>query len=293
MHHRPTQIALLAISVVVIGVIDYFSGPDIGFSLFYLAPIVWAAWRLTGTVAIGLALFAAVLWLGADVAWHGLDAVVLWNAFTRLGIYIAIAWLTARVRGDQRDLRELNTRLQQLLEHEQQLSRTDALTSLPNRRLFVDELRRASARSHRTGAPIAVAFLDLEHLKLLNEKLGHAAGDAMLKRIATILAGNVRGNDLAARLGGDEFGLLLDQCGEESARATVGRLLEQIRGALSEVSAVSVGVSIGVACFDAPPEAPQAMLDHADAAMFCAKAKGPYHVYVVHFPGGAEVPAQT
>jgi len=286
MTSRAAPIALLVVAVAVIGAIDYASGPDIGFSLFYLVPIVWSAWRLTGAVAIGLAVLAAVFWLAADMLWHGLDAVVLWNAFTRLGIYIVIAWLTARVRTDQLQLRELNRKLQELLEQEQQLARTDALTELPNRRLFIDELRRAGARSHRTRAPLAVAFIDFEHLKQLNERLGHAAGDALLKRVAAVLAKHVRGNDVAARLGGDEFGILLDQCTEETARTTTERLLEQIVNALGAES--SVGVNIGVACFDEPPSVAESMLDHADAAMFCAKAKGPRQIYIVHLPGGAE-----
>jgi len=280
------QVALLVACVIVIGIIDWLTGPDVGFSLFYLAPITWAAWYEDRTTALALALLAAAFWLGADAAWHGINPVTLWNSFTRLGIYVAIAWLLARVRFDQRRLQDLNQLLQQKLEEEQQLARTDSLTGLPNRRMFVDELRRAVARSRRAGSPLAVALLDLEHLPQLNERLGRAAGDTLLRRVADVLSRYVRENDVAARLGGDEFGLLLDHSTEATARTTLERLLKQIEGVVGEVSSVAIGISIGAACFDRPPEMVEAALDHADAAMYCAKAKGPHEIYVVHFPAG-------
>jgi diguanylate cyclase (GGDEF)-like protein len=283
------QAALLAICIAVIGVIDYLTGPDIGLSLFYLLPIVWAAWYMDAATSIGLAVLASGFWMGAEVMWRGLNGVSVWNGFTRLGIYIAMAWAIARVRDDQRDLQALNTRLQQSLEHEQQLARTDSLSGLPNRRLFVDELRRAIARCRRGGTPLAVAFLDLEHLKQLNDRLGHAAGDAVIKQVAEVLNHHVRGNDVAARLGGDEFGVLLDECNEANARKSMERVLDQLRAVLAGSDApVPLGVSIGVACFDTPPQAAQSVIDHADAAMYCAKGKGTHEIYVVHFPAGAE-----
>jgi diguanylate cyclase (GGDEF)-like protein len=285
-----TQTVLLAVCVAVIGVIDYQSGPDIGFSLFYLAPIVWSAWYMDGATAIGLAVLASGFWIGADVMWHGFNGISAWNGFTRLGIYIGMAWSVAHLRHDRRDLQALNARLQHLLEQEQQLARTDSLTGLPNRRLFVDELRRAIARSRRNGAPLAVAFLDLEHLKQLNDRHGHAAGDAVIGRVADVLGRHVRGNDMAARLGGDEFGVLLDACTQDTARSTMERLLEQLRAMLIETSPVTIGVSIGVACFDAPPQAAETIIDHADAAMYCAKGKGAHEIYIAHYPAGSEEP---
>jgi len=279
------QPVLLTGCVALIGALDYVTGPDIGFSLFYLLPIAWCAWHGRRPVAIALAVVAALLWFTADSAWHGVNLVSLWNGFTRLGIYFAIAFLTARLRHDEMRLRALNARLQELLEQEQQLSRTDPLTNLPNRRLFVDELRRASARIHRTGKPIAVAYVDLDRFKAFNDRFGHAAGDAVLRQVARVLAMQVRGNDVAARLGGAQFGLLLDQCPEDSARATMTRLLDRVVAGLGEVGKGDVSVSIGVACFDGPQLAPEAMIDHADAAMYCAKGQGTNRLYITRLTG--------
>jgi diguanylate cyclase (GGDEF)-like protein len=263
-----------------IGAVDYLSGPEIGFSLFYLLPIVYGAWQGERGLGVALALFGAALWIAAETAWVGVTAVSMWNGFTRLGIYVSMAWLIARVRDDQRELQALNGRLKELLEHEQHLARTDALTGLPNRRLFVDELRRAVARIHRLGRPVAVAYLDLDGFKTFNDRQGHAAGDAVLRRIADVLAGHVRGTDVAARLGGAQFGVLLDRCTEDNARTTSIRLIDQLTATLKEVGAADVGVCVGVACFEDDSFDPEAMIDHADAAMYCAKGQGTNRVYV-------------
>src|SRR5204863_5165280 len=123
---------LLACAILVIGAIDYATGPDIGFSLFYLVPVAWGSWRLARPYAISLALLAAASWAAADFAFHGVNAVSVWNSFTRLGMYVALAALTSRVRDDQQQLRALNDQLQGLLTEERHLARTDRLTSLPN-----------------------------------------------------------------------------------------------------------------------------------------------------------------
>jgi diguanylate cyclase (GGDEF)-like protein len=277
---RWSQPVLLAVSVAAIGAVDYLTGPRIGFSLFYLVPIVWGAWHGERGLGVALALLAAAFWIAADTAWTGVTVVSMWNGFTRLGIYVSMAVLIARVREDQRALHDLNARLKELLEHEQVLARTDSLTGLPNRRLFLDELRRATARMHRSSKPVAVVYMDLDGFKTFNDKTGHAAGDAVLRRVAEVLSGQVRGTDLAARLGGAQFGVLLDRCSEDSARITATRLLDQLTVALKDVAKGDVGVSVGVACFEDDSFGPEAMIDHADAAMYCAKGQGQNCIYV-------------
>lgn len=274
------QPALLVASIVAIGAADYLSGPEIGFSLLYLAPIAYAAWSFERTLGIGLALLAGAFWIAADTAWLGVTAVSMWNGFTRLGIYLSIAWLVSRVRDDQRELRALNARLTEHLQQERHLARTDSLTELPNRRLFIDELRRASARIHRSGKPLAVAYLDLDGFKTFNDRMGHPAGDVILRRVSEVLAGHVRGTDVAARLGGAQFGILLDRCTEENARTTSMRLVDQLTVALKDAGAADVGVCVGVACFEDDSFAPEAMIDHADAAMYCAKGQGVNRIYI-------------
>ena len=290
MTSRRPQPIVLAVLVVAVGVLDYLSGPQIGFSLFYLGPIVWGAWHGQRALGIGLALLAAAFWIGAEVLWVGVTPVSMWNGLTRLGIYVSMSWLISRVRDDQHELRALNERLKELLEHEQHLGRTDGLTGLPNRRMFVDELRRASARIHRAAKPIALAYIDLDGFKTFNDRMGHAAGDSVLRSVAAVLGGQVRGTDIAARLGGAQFGILLDRCSEDSAKVTATRLVDQLTVALKSAGAGDVGVSVGVACFENDSFTPEAMIDHADAAMYCAKGQGLNRIYITRL-GTSHEPA--
>jgi diguanylate cyclase (GGDEF)-like protein len=283
MQMSPTaRTAVLVISVAAIGVLDYLTGPNVGFSLFYLAPIVWSAWHSNRLTWLTLVALASASWIGAEIAWRGVNLVSLWNGFTRVGIYLSMAWLTSRLRGEHEQLRELNAKLQQMLEEEQVLARTDALTKLPNRRLFIDELRRAVSRSRHSNTPIAVAYMDLDRFKTFNDRYGHVAGDAVLRSVGEVLMAHVRGNDVAARLGGDEFGILLEQCTPQTADITVRRLLENLNTTVNDLAREPVGISIGVAYFECPPLSADAVIDHADAAMYCAKAQGNNRIYVTN-----------
>ena len=279
---RPLVTFSLAGCVVCIGIADDLTGPDVGFSLFYLVPIVWSAWHIDRVTSLALVVLASGLWLGAEVAWRGVNVVSLWNGFTRMGIYLAMAWLVGRLRAEQRQLHEINAKLQAMLDHEQLLARTDLLTTLPNRRLFVDELKRATARSHRMNAPLAVAYLDLDGFKPFNDRHGRIAGDAVLRSIADVLTTYTTANSVAARLGGDEFGLLLEQCTRPAAESIARRLFQDLIVIVGNVTKDTVGINIGVACFERPPLSPDAVIDHADAAMFCAKAQGRNGIYVTH-----------
>src|SRR5918999_5558610 len=105
-------IALLLACIAAIGLVDYVTGPDVGFSLFYLVPIVWSGWYINRTASVALALTAAASWISAEVAWHGMTPVSMWNGFTRIGIFVAMAWLTSRLRVEQYQLHEANAKLQ-------------------------------------------------------------------------------------------------------------------------------------------------------------------------------------
>jgi diguanylate cyclase (GGDEF)-like protein len=293
---HPIVAALLVGSVVVIGVADYLTGPDVGFSLFYLAPIVWCAWHINRVMSFALVALASGFWLAAEIAWRGVSLVSFWNGFTRIGIYLGMAWLTSRLRAEQRQLHELNARLQVMLDHEKLLARTDSLTTLPNRRLFIDELKRATARSHRLSAPVAVAYLDLDGFKTFNDRNGRVAGDAVLRAIADVLTTHLSGNGIAARLGGDEFGILLEQCTQEAADNFARRVFQDLLVVVGNLTKDTVGINIGVACFERPPLSPDAVIDHADAAMFCAKAQGHNGIYVTHIaaePFTSSAPARA
>ncbi len=163
----------------------------------------------------------------------------------------------------------------------------DGLTGLPNRALLLDRLEQALADAARSGHPLAVLFLDLDHFKAVNDCGGHRAGDLLLTEVAGLLLGAVRPADTVARLGGDEFVIVCrntdSPAAEEVARRVKGVLAGSVR---VDGRPVAVTASIGIAV--TPPVDPDAelLLLHSDAAMYEAKARGRNgaHVFDVALP---------
>jgi diguanylate cyclase (GGDEF)-like protein len=152
----------------------------------------------------------------------------------------------------------------------------DPLTGLPNRTLFLDRLEGALDRSLRTGAAIAVLFVDVDHFKEINDTLGHAAGDRLLTVLAERLRSMLRPMDTVARFGGDEFTLLF---GDLASENEITRIAERIGHAASapitlDGAEAQVTVSIGVSTVTNPTVSPEELIREADAAMYRAKELG-------------------
>jgi diguanylate cyclase (GGDEF)-like protein len=153
----------------------------------------------------------------------------------------------------------------------------DALTGLPNRTLLVDRLRPALATADRDGRSIALFFLDVDHLKVLNDSLGHHAGDELLCAIGPRLAAVLRPGDTVARFGGDEFAILCDDIADE---AHALRVADRLVGAFAQPFEVCgeprfCSTSVGVVVSDpGGPRQPEELLSDADAALYRAKERG-------------------
>jgi diguanylate cyclase (GGDEF)-like protein len=161
------------------------------------------------------------------------------------------------------------------------LARHDALTSLPNRTLFLDRVEQAVIRGRRNESTLAVLFLDLDGFKAVNDRFGHAEGDELLKTVAARLVACVRAVDSVARLGGDEFAVLLEGVdGVAELDVLCQRLLVALRREIRVMGhEVVVGASIGVAVADRDDDAPS-LLRNADMAMYRAKALGKDRFFV-------------
>jgi diguanylate cyclase (GGDEF)-like protein len=151
----------------------------------------------------------------------------------------------------------------------------DALTGLPNRSLFFEHLARAVANANRTGASLAVLYLDLDRFKLVNDSLGHNVGDQLLEAVAQRLRTTLRTADLAARLGGDEFAVLAENSSTEGATL----LAERVGKALGDPFRIdghdlTVSASIGVVVDIAGQTDADSLLRNADLAMYRAKLDG-------------------
>ncbi len=171
-----------------------------------------------------------------------------------------------------RDITE-RVRTQERLQY---LAHHGVLTGLPNRTLFLDRLEQAMARARRHDRTVAVMFMDLDRFKVINDSLGHAVGDALLRELGGRLRAAVREGDTVARFGGDEFAVLLEDMAQPE---DVPRVARKLLEALAEPFTVGgrelfLTASIGASLFPADGDDAERLLQHADAAMYQAKAQG-------------------
>ena len=151
----------------------------------------------------------------------------------------------------------------------------DALTGLPNRALFLEHLGRAVSNARRSGQSIAVLFLDLDRFKLVNDSLGHPAGDRLLAAVALRLRESLRESDLAARLGGDEFAVLAENTTIQGARTIADTITESLRDAfVIDGQELLISASTGVVVDHGGRTAAADLLRNADVAMYRAKVEG-------------------
>lgn len=216
--------------------------------------------------------------IGATGTWHG----ELWNRRKSGEVYpeqitiTAIADDAGQVTHYVAVLRDITERkrLEQEVEH---LAFFDALTQLPNRRLFNDRLGQCLRQAQRTRSVLALMFIDLDKFKPINDTYGHGAGDLVLQTVAQRLAGCLRASDTAARVGGDEFLVLLPDLQAASDAVAVG---EKIRQALEVPCMAADGVelrvsaSIGIALYPLHAQTEHDLLLLGDRAMYEAKSAG-------------------
>jgi diguanylate cyclase (GGDEF)-like protein len=189
--------------------------------------------------------------------------------------------ITARTRG----LEAANQQLRHLATH-------DALTGLPNRVLLDDRLQQAIAHAGRDMRSFAVLVCDLDRFKLINDSLGHRAGDELLQEVARRLSAVVRTADTVARFGGDEFVLIGTSIADDEEAADLAARVMHVLQAPVRIAAIDIHTSpsIGIAIYPDDGETVQALLAHADAAMYFAKqnGRGNFRRYVAGMHAGTE-----
>jgi diguanylate cyclase (GGDEF)-like protein/PAS domain S-box-containing protein len=156
----------------------------------------------------------------------------------------------------------------------------DALTGLPNRMSFMERLEQSMLEARAGGTRLALLFVDLDHFKRVNDSLGHVVGDALLRTIAARIIGALRATDVVARFGGDEFMVLVPGLPARADRRddveqVAHKLLAVIEAPVhAEGRPLSVTPSIGIALYPGDGETPMELIEHADSAMYRAKARG-------------------
>jgi diguanylate cyclase (GGDEF)-like protein len=257
---RPTLFGLAGVLVVLIGFVDYISGPYLSISLFYLLPITIVAWFTNRWSALWLCVICgSALLFAALTAKHVYPspAYAYWNAGLRVTVFCIVAYTL--------------TSLRRSLEHERDLARKDSLTHVSNNRSFFELANVEIHRARRYRRPLSLAYVDIDNFKEINDTLGHSIGDALLRCVAECLLRNMRAEDLVARLGGDEFTVLLPETAPESAMVAMKKARKRLLVAVEE-KGWPVTFSIGIASYEIPPITVDELVHAADKVMYSVKA---------------------
>lgn len=259
---KPSFFALCVGTVVAIGWIRLFTGPEWALSLFYLLPIMLAVWHLGRLAGILVSLCSAASWLTADIQMLSAFSnpyIPFINETFRLLVFLIITFVLDKLRIS--------------LEDQRALARNDVLTQVPNRRGFVELAHREMEKARRNRTPLTVLYLDIDEFKTFNDRLGHEQGDRLLYEVAQTLKRNIRAVDILARLGGDEFCLLLNETGADEA-VIISKKLQKVLSDMKTNGRFPVTFSLGVATFDAPLQSITEMVHAADCLMYEAKRAG-------------------
>jgi diguanylate cyclase (GGDEF)-like protein len=273
---RGQTVALVIDAFVILAVVALFCLAEPGsdaFALLFLPQLQMASTSrpplMIATAVASCAAFLGIELLSAQL--HGIG--VSWSA---IGARLTLLLIGAAVLGRIAVLfaRHLSA-LRELHRDVAHRALHDPLTGLPNRALLFERIGVALARQERSGARFAVLFVDLDDLKTVNDTLGHAAGDELLRVTATRLHDELRTTDTPARLGGDEFAALLDDPGDDGDLESLGRrLLDRLGQPISaDAQRLRASVSIGMATSEHISSAEE-LIRRADAAMYRAKAEG-------------------
>jgi diguanylate cyclase (GGDEF)-like protein len=194
-----------------------------------------------------------------------------------VAITLAVGGLVARLQLTVRDLRKIGVALDGAVREQARLAVTDELTSLRNRRYFVDAMRSEVSRGRSAGQSVGLLVLDLDRFKDINDTHGHDAGDLVLSEVAARLEASVRAGDVVARYGGEEFVVLLPGAGSDTVAAIGERCRRSLESApvrLPDGTEVPVTASLGGSSSDATSPSREELIRLADRAMYEAKRRG-------------------
>jgi diguanylate cyclase (GGDEF)-like protein len=255
-------IMLLAmLMVMALSLVDYAT-KDLSLLIFDIVPLVFVVWFAGRGAGVLLSLVGAAFWLAVDFidnSHHAFPFTHYWNVSIKAAFFIAAAYVVWELRS--------------ALERERGLARTDGLTGAYNVRAFRELAEAEIERSRRYHHELTFLYMDIDDFKSVNDRSGHSAGDALLRKAAVSMRKNSRKVDIVARLGGDEFGILMPETSETGAKVAVARLSNAMTEALRN-RRLPVTFSIGALTCQSAPKSVDDLMKHADALMYEAKNSG-------------------
>ena len=250
---------ILSVSITII---RYITGPKFEIDQFYLIPIIIVTWYAGRNTGIIISTISILLWIVFDfftMQSLALGLTLGLNLIFKLLIFFLIIQLIHRTR--------------ELINSLQDLSETDPLTRISNRRSFLVFANRELYRAKRYGSLLTLIYIDLDNFKNVNDPLGHSIGDSLLKKVANILKETTRKTDVVARMGGDEFCLLLTETDMESSIKVYRKIENKIRQMMLENN-WQVTLSAGVVTFQDKPDDVKEMISVTDEIMYKIKRTG-------------------
>lgn len=264
MSNQVIRCIVLLLTLLILGFIDYSTGYEYSFSVFYLIPVSLAAWYASRFLTIVIIIASAMTWIFADfIAGHNYssDWIPLWNACVRIGFFSIVAFLLFKVRSHLKEMTNMAMK--------------DSLTSLNNTRAFDLKYQLLRTMRYKKKTQCAVGIVDLDGFKAVNDNFGHSKGDEVLIQFAQILADVTRGSDIIARMGGDEFAVILLETDQSGVQEYDKRLRKVFQNSPLK-NDFGIDYSMGITLFDTHnlPEKLDDATRYADRLMYESKAHG-------------------
>ncbi len=244
------------------GLLDYFTGPEIAFSIFYLIPVMSSAWLTKRNFAIVISFLSAITWMIAEITsgrFYSHIAIHFWNTVTMLIFFLIVTLLLERLKTK--------------LNNEQVLSRIDYLTGAMNPRSFYEYMNTEVERFKRYKHPFTIAYIDIDNFKKINDKFGHPVGDDILRIFTNTLKNNLRKIDVVARLGGDEFVIFLPETDNKAAKIVIEKVKKSFNQN-NNLKDYSITSSIGVLTCKSNLPSLDKIMKSVDSLMYSVKKRG-------------------
>ena len=262
---QPGWIVVGVLLLSLVAYLDYITGVEFSFTLFYLLPITLISWAISARFGLVFAILGCCAWIGVDI-WSGNRIsnlfAYIWNSTARLGFFLLPVFMI---------------RLNRALQREQDLARTDFLTGVLNARFFHEMALMEINRSVRYKRPFTIAFIDVDNFKTINDTFGHTIGDGVLRNIALNIKEHLRKTDIVARVGGDEFVVLLPETDAQTAPLVISNMQRELLKEMNE-NGWSITFSIGVLTLSATQISVDEILGKADQLMYGVKNNGKNNV---------------